>query len=123
MRKRLCYAVLAILILAVEIIIAKYAKGFVRGSVGDILVVVLIFSIVRTIVPDIATRTLPLYVFLFSCFVELLQLFRFVELIGVQNNPILSTAIGGTFSFLDLLCYAVGSVICFAVEYCVEKAL
>ena len=123
MNKRFCYTVLAILILAVEIIIAKYAKGFVRGSVGDILVVVLIFSIVRAIVPDIAPRTLPLYVFLFSCFVELLQMFRFVELIGVQNNAILSTAIGGTFSFLDLLCYAVGSVICFAVEYCVEKAL
>ena len=106
-KEKTIYAALALILLVSEILIGKYAHGFVRGSVGDVLVVMLLFSLARIIFTR-NPKLLPLCVFAFAVIIEILQYFDFVSLIGMKDNRIVSIALGGTFSFGDIACYAAG---------------
>ena len=73
-KEKTIYAALALILLVSEILIGKYAHGFVRGSVGDVLVVILLFSLARIIFTR-KPKLLPLFVFAFAVFIEILQYF------------------------------------------------
>ena len=107
-RLRATYFAIFVAILCIEILIGVYVRdAFVRPYVGDVLVVVLIYCAVRVIFPT-GIKLLPLYVFAFSCGVELLQLVDVVNLLGIPRGSLLAILIGSTFSVADLVCYAVG---------------
>lgn len=110
MSKRLFNFILALVVFALEVVIAKFAHGFIRGSVGDILVVILIGATVRVIFPE-KFKHLYLYIFCFSVIIETLQYFKFLKIINLDKFPFLVLIFGGTFSFGDILCYAIGAVI------------
>ena len=108
--KRFLYAFIFCGLLAIEICIALFVNdSFIRPYVGDMLVTLLLCCLCRLIVPS-KVRPLPLYVFLFSACVEIGQYFDLVALLGLSDNRFLSVLMGRTFSWLDLLCYAVGCV-------------
>ena len=108
--KRTAYLLATVLIFLVELFIALFVRdNFIRPYVGDILVVVLIYTFLRIIFPE-RPRLLPLYVFLFAAGVEALQGMRIVELLGLQNNRFFSVLIGTTFDWKDIICYGVGCV-------------
>ncbi len=121
-REKTIYAALALILLVSEILIGKYAHGFVRGSVGDVLVVILLFSLARIIFTR-KPKLLPLFVFAFAVFIEILQYFDFVSLIGMKDNRVVSIALGGTFSFGDIACYAAGTAIFFGIDAAVKKII
>ena len=111
MKKRVFYIVLTIILLTVEVLIALFVHDrFIRPYIGDVLVVVVIYTFIRIWIPD-SVRLLPLYVFLFAAGVEILQYFNIVELLGVQDNVFLRTIIGTSFDVKDILCYAVGCML------------
>ena len=94
-----------------EVLIALFVHDrFIRPYIGDVLVVVVIYTFIRIWIPD-SVRLLPLYVFLFAAGVEILQYFNIVELLGVQDNVFLRTIIGTSFDVKDILCYAVGCML------------
>jgi len=104
-------------ILAVEVFIGSFVHDrFVRPFIGDVLVVILIYAFIRIFIPD-KVRLLPFYVFIFAVAVELLQLIRIVEVLGLQDNRLMSTIIGTSFDIRDILCYFVGCAICGIWEY------
>lgn len=104
------------MILLVEIFIAVYVHdNFIRPYIGDVLVVILIYCFMRIFLPPY--RFLPLGVFLFAEIVEFAQFFNFVEMLGLQNNRILSVALGSTFDLADLLCYAIGGLLVYIWQY------
>lgn len=75
MEKRIFYIISFLMIFCIEVLIALYVRdSFVRPYMGDALVVVLVYSFVRIFIPTGIPR-LPFYVFLFACFVEILQYF------------------------------------------------
>lgn len=117
MRKRLPYLIATLVILIVEIFIGLFVHdGFVRPFIGDVLVVVLIYMFIRIFIPE-KIRLLPLFVFLFAVLVELLQFIRIVEILGLQDNRLMSTIIGTSFDIRDILCYFVGCAFCGIWEY------
>ncbi len=121
MKKRIYYIILTIILLAVEVLIALFVHDqFVRPYIGDVLVVVVIYTFVRIWIPE-SVRLLPLYVFLFAAGVEILQYFNIVELLGVQDNVFLRTIIGTSFDVKDILCYAVGCVLKIGRASCRER--
>ena len=122
MRKtRVFYALAALALLGAEVCIALFVRnGFVRGSLGDVLVVVLIHCALRVIFPG-KPRLLPLYVFLFACVIELTQYVHLLDLLGVENQ-LLRVAIGGTFDWGDIVCYAIGCVLVGAAE-CIRRTI
>lgn len=111
MKKRILYAVTTLLLLFIEVIIALYVHDdFIRPYIGDVLVVIVIYTFIRIIVPE-KCKLLPLYIFILATGVELLQLANIVEILGVEDNRFLKILIGSVFDIKDIVCYAVGCVI------------
>ena len=117
MRKRLPYLIATLVLLATEVCIGLFVHdGFVRPFIGDVLVVILIYAFIRIFIPE-KVKLLALYVFIFSVIVEVLQYFRIVEVLGLQDNRFMSTIIGTSFDIRDILCYFVGCAFCGIWEY------
>lgn len=118
MRKRLFFGSAFILLLIMEILIGLYAVGWIRGSLGDILVVILLYTLFRTVWTDRPKQwyILPTAILIFAFCVEFLQLWGFCDRFGITNK-LLRILIGTGFSVGDLLCYVLGSLPCYLVEY------
>ena len=115
-KRRILYAIIFITLLCVELCIALFVRDdFVRPYIGDVLVTVLLCCLCRIGVPK-GVPALPAYVFLFAALVEAAQYIDVVKLLGWEDNAILSTLIGRTFSWADILCYGVGCVAFWAAE-------
>ncbi len=116
MKKRVVYVGVTIILLLVEVLIALFVHDrIVRPYIGDMLVVVVIYTFIRSWIPD-SVRLLPVYVFLFATGVEILQYFNLVELLGMTDNPFLRILLGTSFDVKDIICYAAGCVLVWAVE-------
>lgn len=120
-QRRRMYVAATIVLLAIEIGIALFIHDdFIRPYVGDMLVVVLIYTFVRIFIPE-GVRLLPLWVFVFAAGVEVLQYFRIGEVLGLSDNRILSVVIGSTFDVKDIVCYGVGCGLIFLYECLYER--
>lgn len=110
------------MLLGIEIIIGIYAKGWIRAYLGDVLVVILIYSLIRTITPDKPDKwyILPTAVLIFSFVVEFLQLWGFCDRFGITNR-LLRIIIGTGFSVVDLVSYTVGIIPCYVTEYIISR--
>ena len=115
LRERLIYIIIAVVLLAVEILIGVFVHDqFVRPYLGDTLVVILLWAIVRIIIPRRAVW-LSGAVFLFALLVELSQLIPLVDLFGIQNK-LIRTLMGTSFAVGDIVAYAAGCIITAGVD-------
>ena len=110
-KKRIYYLITTVIIFLVEVWIALFVRDrFISPYVGDMLVVVLIYTFLRIWFPE-KPKLLPLYVFLFAAGVEVLQGIHIVERLGLANNRFFSILIGTTFDWKDIVCYGAGGAI------------
>ncbi len=116
-KKRIFFLISTLILLGIEILIGLFAHGFVRNNVGDILVVILIYCLVRTITPYVPGNPyiLPVAILIFAFGVEFLQLWGFCDKFGIENR-LLRIIIGTGFSVTDLISYFVGVVACYFVD-------
>jgi len=108
--------VIFLLIFIIEVIIARFINdSFIRPYGGDILVVILMYYFVKTFV-----QTKSLYivvcVVIFAYLVEIGQYLHLVEVLNMQDNKLMRTVIGSSFSWGDILCYTIGGAICYFVD-------
>jgi hypothetical protein len=106
----------ALVLLAVEVGIARYAPpGALRGFGGDVLVVVLVYALLRACVVQPAAR-LALWALLFACAIECLQGLGMVDVLGLHEQTalhrVLRIAVGTTFDLWDLVAYGCGWLVC-----------
>ena len=122
MKKRLIFGGCSILLLGIEILIGMYAKGWIRNSFGDILVVILLYTLFRTVSPDFPKKwyVLPTAILVFAYGVEFLQLWGFCDKFGISNK-LLRIIIGTGFSTGDLICYTIGILPCYLTEILLRK--
>lgn len=119
--KRLKYAAAFAVLFIIEILIAFFVHdAFVRPYIGDVLVVMLVCAFLRILFPE-KPVALPVYATLFAVLIEVMQYFDFVKMLGFENNPIISTALGRTFDIKDIICYIIGGAIFFAAEKLVRR--
>ena len=119
--KRILYGSVFCGLLGIEVCIALFINdSFIRPYVGDMLVTLLLCCLCRVTIPS-KLRLLPLYVFAFAACVEIGQYIDLVALLGLADNRFLSVLMGRTFSWIDLLCYAVGCVAAFLLDQIVWK--
>lgn len=108
MKKRILFFIVFLLLLTVEILIALFVHDrFVRPYIGDVLVVVVLYFLVRILLPE-RCRWLPLLIFIFAVGVEFLQYLNLVELLGLSGNRFMRILLGSVFDFKDIVCYGVG---------------
>ncbi|MGE5405360.1 MAG: DUF2809 domain-containing protein [Candidatus Saccharibacteria bacterium] len=105
------YLLAFVVLLIIEIIIAVYVHdAFVRPYIGDILVVILIYTLIRGIVRN-PIPALPLYVFLFASAVEIAQYFSVAEKLNLHDSRLISIIFGSTFDIKDIICYLIAAII------------
>lgn len=113
---RLLYLTIFIILISIEVFIALFLHGgFIRNYGGDIIVVWVLYSLIRIIIPK-KIKLLPIWIFTFSVFVEFMQYIQIVDILHIQNM-VLRTIIGTSFSWVDILCYFVGCVPLGVVEF------
>lgn len=110
------YLLLTILILVVEILIATVLKDnfFIRAYLGDVIVVILLYTFVRSFIIINETK-LILGIFAFSCLIEFAQHFKIADKLGFQPGSLMYIVIGNSFSWIDILCYGVGCLILYII--------
>ena len=110
------YLLLAMIIFLTEIGIALFVNDtLVRPFIGDGLVVVLIYCFGRIFL-NVNYRLAALGVFIFACAIEILQYFDYVRRLGLEQNRVLSVALGRTFEWLDFAAYFAGFLLVLAIE-------
>ena len=120
-KKRFFNFILFMIFMAIEVLIDLYVHDdFVRPYLGDVLVVVVLYFFVRIWIPE-KYRWLPGVIFVFAAAVEVLQYFRLVEILGVENNVFLRTILGSTFDFKDIVCYGAGCLLLGLYDWIVYK--
>lgn len=106
------YALMSLLLFVTGICIALFTKGFIRSYLGDVLVIMFMFTSVKSFF-NFRNRPLILSLLLFSYTTEILQYFHLVQMLNLQENLLARIVIGTTFDYYDLLAYTTGAFILF----------
>jgi len=115
------YLFLAFLIFTIEVLIALYVHDrIIRPYIGDTLVVILMYCTLKAFF-ELSVWKAAISVLAFSFFIEMLQYFRIVELLGLSHNKLASTIIGTSFAWQDLVAYLLGFVLILGVEKAIKR--
>ena len=114
---RLIYGICAALLLLTEVCIGRFVHdAFIRPYFGDVLVGILIWCVIRVILPRRPAYLSPIV--LGFCFLtEFVQLLHPADLLPAASSPLLRILLGNTFSVTDLVCYTCGLFPLFWVEH------
>ena len=120
-KARIIYSVATLVLLLLIIFIALFVHDrFVRPYGGDVLITIFICCFVRIFFPD-KIKLLPIWVFLFAVAVEVGQYFGIVDIIGLGHIRFFRILIGTSFSWADIICYAVGCGIFALAEWAIRR--
>ncbi len=110
------YAAAFVLLFLTEIIIGIYGLGIVRAYVGDVLVVILLYCLIR-IFTKALPKTLPLWMFGVGCAAEIMQYFHLSDLLGFERGSLPAILIGTSASWWDVVSYAIGAALIYAAMF------
>lgn len=111
-KMRLRHLMFFLILLVEEIYIGVFVHDhFVRPYVGDFLIVVFLYFLVRIFCLK-RPVFLSVWILLFSILVEFTQLIPLVDLMGIHNK-LIRVLMGTSFSWYDVIAYLLGSVINF----------
>lgn len=110
MKFNLKYFLLSLVIFITEVLIATVFRKifFVRAYLGDVLVVILLYTLVLSFFRVKNRSALVLGIFLFAVGIEVLQYFKLAEILGFAEGSVPYIVLGNSFSWLDVACYAAG---------------
>ncbi|WP_339752260.1 DUF2809 domain-containing protein [uncultured Winogradskyella sp.] len=115
------YIVLAYTLFLIELAIAFIIKtGFIRHTLGDYLVVILLYAIIRGCT-NIKVWISALVVLLIAYSIELLQLTPILTYFNLQDSFTAKLIFGSTFHFSDLLAYTLGIITVLLIEASITK--
>lgn len=101
------YFTIFILLLVTEVAIAYFQfSQFIRGFLGDVLAIPLLYTFVR-IFSKLPGKKVLLLVLTFAFLIEILQLFSITDKLQIEN-PIARIVLGNTFDGWDLVAYWFG---------------
>jgi len=110
------YAWLAVSLLALEIMIDRFAHDqFVRPYVGDFLATILLYCLLKSVWPA-PDRRVALAALLTSYAIEAAQLVHALQWLGWQHSPLARLLLGSQFEWGDVLAYTLGAAVVLAAE-------
>jgi len=119
---RVRYFLAFVFIFVIEVMIALFVHDdFVRPYIGDLLVVILIYCFVRAFF-NLSVQVAAFGTLVFSFLVEFLQFLQIVDRLGLRANKVARIVIGTSFSWEDLLMYAIGISVVLICEKWVRKS-
>ena len=117
MKRRLVYFALSIIcfIACVLIVILFSDNQFIRGFTGDIIVIWLIYFFIKGFY-DFHPVKLTVFTLLFAYAIEILQYFKLVHYLGLENNTLARIIIGSVFDPFDLAAYTIGAIFVYILD-------
>ncbi len=110
------YAVISLCWLVVLVNIALFVNdAFIRPTLGDVLVVIWLYYVIRSVV-NLPTRWIVAATVMIAYVVEIAQYLNVPELLGLAPGSPLRIIFGSTFDWFDLLAYSVGGVVCLLIS-------
>ncbi|PZR30112.1 MAG: DUF2809 domain-containing protein [Azospira oryzae] len=110
------YFILSLLLFFIEVFIAVFIHdAIVRPYIGDLLVVILLYCMIRSVL-NVSVWKTCWFVLAFSFLIELLQYFNIVTFLGLQDYALARVVIGTSFQWIDLIAYTAGIIIVLLVE-------
>lgn len=92
------------------VLIALYSKSqFIRGYLGDFLVVVMLYTFAQGVLKT-KVKPVALSVFGFAIIIETLQLLNLPKMMGLESSSIAQAILGSTFDWGDMLMYSLAVV-------------
>ncbi|MEL7084023.1 MAG: DUF2809 domain-containing protein [Cyanobacteria bacterium J06597_1] len=103
-------------LLFLEVAIALYVDDrFVRPYIGDVLVVISLYALIRAWF-KYSIESTAVGVLIFSYCIEVLQYFNIVELLRLDAYPLARVIIGTSFSGKDFIAYTIGFLLILGLE-------
>ena len=116
MSRRGAYLIAAILIFAIEVLIALFVRDdFVRPYLGDVLAIGFVYAALRALTPLSFPQALAVTLAI-ALVIELAQAFGLLGALGLADNELARIVLGGVFDWHDLAAYAAGGAIIAALE-------
>ena len=113
-KQRFIWLAAFLVLLGTEVCIALFVHdSFVRPYLGDVLAVITVYCGARIVFPQ-RFRWLSTAVMALALGVELLQLTDLSSVFG--EGSFMAILLGSTFDPHDLLCYAVGGMVCIVCD-------
>lgn len=101
-----------LILLIAEIIIGKWTGGFIRGYVGDVLIIPTVYFLLRTICfardGIFSVYVLPFICYFLGWIAEVLQAIDITGILGIRKDSLLGIMIGGKYDLRDGLAYLIG---------------
>ena len=116
MKLRIAYALAAVTVFIIEILIALFVHdALIRPYIGDSLAVILVYLSLRAITPlRVGPAVLTALAIAFA--IEFGQMFHLIDALGLRGNRIAGFILGGYFDVKDLAAYVAGAVAALLVE-------
>ena len=115
------YLVIAHILFLIELAIAFIIKtGFIRYTLGDYLVVILLYAIIRGCT-NLKVWVSALVVLLIAYAIEFLQRTPFLTYFNLQDSFTAKLIFGSTFQLTDLLTYTIGIITVILIEALIIK--
>lgn len=109
------YFILFIAIFLIEVAIAKYATGFLRHTIGDYLVVILLYSLIKSFL-NLSVEKTAFFVLCIAYLVEFLQLTSLQNMYPEKYTKWFQIILGTSFSIGDLIAYTLGVISILLIE-------
>lgn len=111
------YLIIALLIFLIEVYIAFVIKtGFIRYTLGDYLVVILGYALIRGCT-NLKVLTSAMVMLFIAFVIEFLQLTPFLSYFNLENNLTAKLIFGTTFQVDDLIAYTLGIITILLIEH------
>ena len=112
---RLNYFILILFVLILGILSRKISN--IPLFIGDVLYAVLIYFGLRFLFINLKTYKTFLLSLLFCFGIEILQLVQIDWLIAIRKTTLGHYILGQGFLWLDLLCYVIGTLLAFLIDW------
>ena len=110
------YYFISILLILILVILSRKISG-IPLFIGDILYAVLIYFGIRFLIMNSKKSTSFLLGLLFCFSIEILQLVQIDWLIAIRKTTLGHYILGEGFLWSDLLCYVVGTLVAFLIDW------
>lgn len=118
---KLSNCIIFISIFIIELYIGVYVRDrYIRPYLGDVLVIPLIYSFLNIFIKN-NYKKLIFQVVILAIFIEVLQYFKLVQLLGIKNK-ILRIVIGTTYDMSDIFCYILGGVLTYLIMLIIKRS-
>lgn len=115
------YAIVAFSLFVIEVLIALFVTdGFVRGYLGDVLVVALVYATLRAVTRMSMMQAVAVTLGI-ALVIEIAQAFAVLRMVGLADNRVAAIVFGGVFDVLDIVAYLVGGALVVIAEMTLRR--